>query len=317
MTLARLSLVLLIASAACSQQQPAEDFYRIEGGMNRVRGPDGNTEIFTAPAGLVVVDTGRHPAHAQMILDYAKEKNLPVAAIVNTHWHLDHTTGNTDIKAAYPQAKVYATPAIEGALAGFLERGARGTEADLAGGELSEAERAAAERGLKTVREPAALLPDVAVTGPMTLPVNGRSLELYVTDRATTEADIWIWDPATKTAIIGDLVTYPAPFFDTGCAPGWLAAFDAIETKPYERIAPGHGAMMTPPEFRQYQTAFRNMVACAATEKTGAECGEAWLADAGPLMSESDRKNAVVYAEYYVDQILKNPQHQKDFCGAA
>ena len=42
---------------------------------------------------------------------------------MNSHWHLDHTTGNYDIRQVYPHAEVYATNAIEGALVGFLNRG--------------------------------------------------------------------------------------------------------------------------------------------------------------------------------------------------
>lgn len=291
-----------------------EDFHLIEGGFSRGRGPDGNTEIYSAPDGLVVIDTGRHPGHSQAILDYAREKGKPIIAIVNTHWHLDHTTGNTDIKREFPNAKVYATPAIEAALKGFLKRGADQSEKLLAEAQtLSEKDRAEIVRGLETIAHPDALLPDIAVTRAMTIEVNGRTLDLNVTDHATTEADIWIWDQATKTAIIGDLVTFPAPFLDTGCAKGWLAAFDAIEKKPYERIAPGHGAMMTPAAFRTYQTAFRNLARCAA-DISRADCAAGWVADAGALMSAEDREQAPAYVNYYVENALRSADHAREFC---
>lgn len=307
-------LAACAAEPAPQAQNVAEDFHLIEGGFSRGRGPDGNTEIFDAADGLVVIDTGRHPGHSALILDYAREKGKPVAAIINTHWHLDHTTGNTDVKREYPHAKVYATPAIEGALQGFLKRGAERSEKLLAENrDLTDKDRAEILRGLDTIAHPDALLPDIAVTGPMKIAVAGRTLELNVTDHATTAADIWIWDPATKTAIIGDLVTFPAPFLDTGCAEGWLAAFEAIEQKPYQRIAPGHGAIMTPAAFRQYQSAFRNLVSCAR-ERTGAECAAGWVADAGALMSAEDREQAPAYVEYYVDNALKSASHAQEFC---
>ncbi len=48
-------------------------------GVHLIRGkftpgaqPDGNTIVFTAPDGLVVVDTGRHAEHTQQIVDFAK-----------------------------------------------------------------------------------------------------------------------------------------------------------------------------------------------------------------------------------------------------
>ncbi|MEZ5682939.1 MAG: hypothetical protein R3E03_01555 [Novosphingobium sp.] len=40
-------------------------------------------------------------------------------ALVNTHWHLDHTTGNRDLLALWPKARLVATGAVSGALDGF------------------------------------------------------------------------------------------------------------------------------------------------------------------------------------------------------
>lgn len=313
----------LAALASCAGDAPArnapiaitEDFHFIEGGFSRGRGPDGNTGIFAGPDGLIVIDTGRHPGHAGAILDYARQRNLPIAAIVNTHWHLDHTTGNADIKAAFPGAKVYATRAVEGALSGFLARGAARSEEMLENDtDLTGDERAELERGVRAIREPTALLPDVAVEAPIKVPVDGRSLELLVTDRAVSKQDIWIWDPATKTAIVGDIVTLPAPFFDTACVPGWRAAFDAIEKKPFERVIPGHGTAMARVEWRIYRRAFDNLVACAAKE-AGGECGAAWAADAAPLLStDADRQAAKEYAAYYVENVLTSAEHRAEFC---
>src|SRR5690348_10203427 len=48
--------------------------------------PDGNTVIFKAADGLIVFDTGRHPAHTQQVIDFATAAKLPVVAIVNSHW---------------------------------------------------------------------------------------------------------------------------------------------------------------------------------------------------------------------------------------
>src|SRR5262249_10852828 len=75
------------------------------------KGPDGNSIFIDAPQGLILVDTGRHPEHAAALLAYARERGRPIAAIFNTHWHLDHSTGNTEIRAAFPDAPLYASNA--------------------------------------------------------------------------------------------------------------------------------------------------------------------------------------------------------------
>jgi len=72
-------------------------------------------EILDAPVGLIVLSGAR-----RAILAHACRVGKCLAAIINTHWHLDHTTGNRDILAAFPEAKTIACHAVEGALAGFL-----------------------------------------------------------------------------------------------------------------------------------------------------------------------------------------------------
>lgn len=299
---------------------PVEDLHFIEGTFNTGIGPDGNTEIFAAPGGLVVVDAGRHTAHSSKILEYAADRGLPITTIINTHWHLDHSTGNQDLTAVYPDARLYTTRAIEGALDGFLARSLARGEERLANPDLPATDRVRLERGLTTIRGRVTLIPDVAVEATMSLPVDGRDLELHVTDHAVTESDVWIWDPGTRTIIAGDLVTLPVPLFDTGCASGWLEALDSIAAIPFERLIPGHGFPMNPAEFRIYHTAFRHFVACAEGS-TGAECARSWLTDAAPLLDKepdkdfADREYAREAAEYYVDQVLRSAESRAEFCG--
>jgi glyoxylase-like metal-dependent hydrolase (beta-lactamase superfamily II) len=52
-------------------------------------------------ADAVVIDPGLEP---DLILDYLREHNLTVAAILNTHGHADHIAGNADMKRAFPDA---------------------------------------------------------------------------------------------------------------------------------------------------------------------------------------------------------------------
>ena len=118
MRIASLAVLLALGSGTQSNSQP---YHLIPGAVPLDSGPDGNTIALDAPKGLIVFDTGRHPEHAQAILDYAKARQRPIAAIVNSHWHLDHTTGNWEIRQAYPRVDVYASNALEGALATFLK----------------------------------------------------------------------------------------------------------------------------------------------------------------------------------------------------
>src|SRR5262245_31630453 len=131
MKLLPLVLVLTLAQTAPAPSPPAAreiapDTHLLPGAMLPERGPDGNTVILAAPSGLIVIDTGRHAWHSDGILAFARARRLPVAAILNTHWHLDHSSGNGRVKAAHAEAKTYTTRAVERALApgGFLTRNA-------------------------------------------------------------------------------------------------------------------------------------------------------------------------------------------------
>src|SRR5690349_20810831 len=145
MRLILLALVLVGASAA------AEPYQLISGAVPLDSGPDGNTIVLDAPEGLIVFDSGRHPEHAQAIIDYAKSRHRPIAAIVNSHWHLDHTTGNWDIRRAYPRVNVYASNAIEGALATFLKKSRADTDKMLADPKTPAAVRDQLERGVAVI----------------------------------------------------------------------------------------------------------------------------------------------------------------------
>ena len=117
---------ILLASAASAASPKAEPYHLIPGVVptNDWQGPERQYDRLDAPDGLIVFDTGRSPDHRAGILDYAKQRGRPIAAILNSHWHLDHTTGNLDLRQVYPRADVYATTAIDGALDSYLNRDA-------------------------------------------------------------------------------------------------------------------------------------------------------------------------------------------------
>ena len=142
-------------------------------------------------------DTGRHPEHAQQILDYAKARHRPIAAIVNSHWHLDHTTGNWDIRHAYPHVAVYASNAIEGALATFLKDSRAETDAMLADPKTPPATRDQLERGISVIDHPERIRPNHFVTKSARMRIAGRPLDVHLARFAATEGDVWLYDPQT------------------------------------------------------------------------------------------------------------------------
>jgi glyoxylase-like metal-dependent hydrolase (beta-lactamase superfamily II) len=315
MRIAALVIALAVAQAPTPTPAPpvpqaiAADTYLIPGAMLPDRGPDGNTVVFTAPAGLVVVDTGRHSWHSNAILAFAATRRQPIAAIVNTHWHLDHASGNRRLKAAYPDARVYTTNAVDRALApgGFLARSLAAARAQAPDPKAPQTRAEETALFLATMEAPEALRPDVALaaSGPQRLA--GRALSVRVADDAVTDADVWIYDEATRVAVIGDLVTLPAPFFETACPARWEAALDAVWATPFTTAVPGHGPLMTRDTFDTYRRAFGAFRACVGSDRTPADCAAGWTSGVGALLtSDDDRRQATAYARYYVEFLRTN-----------
>jgi glyoxylase-like metal-dependent hydrolase (beta-lactamase superfamily II) len=316
MTIRSLLLSIALAQAAAGVPTPtappprelAPDTYLLPGAMLPERGPDGNTVVLVAPSGLIVVDTGRHPWHGDGILAFARSRNMPIAAIVNTHWHLDHASGNRRVKAAHPAARVYTTRAVERALepGGFLTRNYNAARERAADPKASAVRQEETALFLATMEASDGLRPDVPVERTQALTLAGRSVAAHVAPHAVTDADLWLYDRATGVAIIGDLVTLPAPFFETACPSRWRAALDEVWAVPFRIAVPGHGEPMTRTEFDTYRRAFGRFMTCVSAGSAAASCADDWTSDVrGFLTTDRDRRQATEYATYYVDFLRK------------
>ena len=283
----------------------APNTYLLPGTVPTDRGPDGNTVIFTAPAGLIVVDTGRHRWHSDAILEFARGRKQPIAAIVNTHWHLDHSSGNVRLLAAHPKAQIYTSRAVERALApdGFLTRNLAAAKKRPPAADPIRREET--EIFITTMETPNALKPTVAVERSATRTIAGRSLAVRIANDAVTDADVWLYDEATGVAVIGDLVTLPAPFFETACPAKWQAALDEVWATPFRTAIPGHGEPMTREAFDSYRKAFVNFRACVGSEQPAGACSQGWVKDVTSLLASGDRQPAAEFAAYYVDFLRK------------
>jgi glyoxylase-like metal-dependent hydrolase (beta-lactamase superfamily II) len=304
--------------AAPEPQEVAPGLWMIPGGIRPNRQPDGNSVIFAAPDGLIVVDTGRHAWHREAILSLAREQKRDIVAIVNTHWHLDHVSGNQDLRAAYPALRVYSSSAIEGALAGFLRSSAADSAAYLDDPKIPEETREDIRADLLTIQNGAALKPDVVISAPGTTTFGGLALRVSLVPDAVTVGDVWLYDPKRRVAVLGDLVTLPAPFLDTACPQGWEAALDEVAATPFETAIPGHGAPMTRAQFLLYQAAFEAFIDCSGSTVAGDDCAARWADSIRPLLGDDplEHERARGMAAYYVDLLRANGGRSKH-CAAA
>lgn len=306
--------LLLLATASCAGAK-GPPHHLIPGQVPLDKGPDGNSIVLDAPDGLIVVDTGRHPEHAKAILDHARERGRPIAAIVNSHWHMDHVQGNLDIRQAYPDAQVYATAAVDGALATFLADGKKKAEARLIDPKTPRERLPEVRRYLDRMANPDSVRPTRPVMTSGKVSVAGRALDLHVAPFAVTEADLWIYDPEARLAIVGDLVVNIVPFMDTACADGWLKALGEIERTPFTTLIPGHGPVMTRADFATWKTAFTAFVDCGRSAAPKEKCVSGWETGAAQFIDKAHREYVREAADYYLTTRLRSsPEEQQRYC---
>lgn len=303
-----LILAAAIVMTADTPQRLSDGVWLIPGSFPDGRQPDGNTIVFESKTGLIVMDTGRHPAHRQAILDFAKTRHRPVAAIVNSHWHLDHTSGNRDIKAVYPDARLYTGTAVERMARDFFPKGIESSRAYLAANKVPPGLAEDIQLDIDTRLHPEALLPDVAVTASGPVIIDGKMLDINLAPNAATDGDVWVYDARSHIAAAGDLITLPVPFLDTACVGGWRTGLDAIAATPFTTVIPGHGAPMTRPQFMSYKAAFEAYTDCAHSTRDRSECAVAWLKATADLRAPEAPDDARTrdMASEYVDLLRDN-----------
>src|ERR1700722_1243891 len=309
--------LVLYGACACAASMLAPQTFLIEGETKPNRQPDGNSVVIVAPAGLIVFDTGRHPEHAQKLIDFAREQDRPIVAIINSHWHLDHVGGNPRLRAAFPAIQVYASAAIDEARSGFLAEYRAHLVTELAQSVKSPDAQQAMRAEIALIDEGAALGPTEVMAKSARPTIAGRALQLNLESNAVTAGDVWVFDPKTRVLLAGDLVTLPAPFFESACPARWRESLAHLAKSPFDWLVPGHGVPMQPPQFMAYRKAFDNLLECAAGDATKGVCIEGWIRDAAALISIRDASYARTLIGYYVDNYLRHPSERiRSFCSS-
>ena len=84
----------------------------------------GNVEIIEQSDGVVLMDSGGSIADGRDVVDAVRRLTpKPIKAVGITHWHNDYPLGVPDILAAFPKARIVASPATAGYLKTELKTG--------------------------------------------------------------------------------------------------------------------------------------------------------------------------------------------------
>jgi glyoxylase-like metal-dependent hydrolase (beta-lactamase superfamily II) len=210
---------------------------------------------------------------------------------------------------------VYATNAIDGALRTYLKQGRDRADKALSDPDTPQDEKARILRGRYRIDHPETLRPTRAVVRSGTMKIAGRELELHVAPFAATEADLWIYDPKQKLAVVGDLVVDLVPFMDTACPDGWLRALEQVGRTPFQTLIPGHGPAMDRASFDTWKTAFQKFVECGRSSADKMQCVSGWERDAARFIDRDHRQYVREAAGYYLSTRLRSSaEEQARYC---
>ena len=231
-------------------QKLRDNLYFISGGdtYERSTWTGGNTLVFVAEQGVVLVDTMLPGAGTPLLAQVKSVSAKPVTTIINTHTHFDHTGSNTD----FPSTVEFVAH--------------ENTRANMAKPDCPPVTNCAAFKG-----ENAKYLPKRTFKDRLSLFSGKDQVDLYYFGRGHTNGDTFVVFPAVRAMHAGDM--FPRahmPFIDVAANSGSAVEFSAtlqkaVSTiKNVDTVVGGHTpSPVTWNDFKTYTDFYKDFLAAA------------------------------------------------------
>lgn len=235
---------------------------------HELRFNDSNSLIVAADDFVIVVDAQENANDVRSIIEFAKsEIGKPIRFVVNTHWHSDHTQGNTIYRQAYGDSLTIIghrthTEDIPGRAAAYLqervasimsvlptakEQVASGVKED--GTKFTDEELAAQKDGIAWAEAFLAdnenvefTTPSLTIGTPFTVDAGKATFTVHPL-HGHTRGDLVVHFPQLGVLATGDMVD-ELPYVGHGYPSAWLAALPEIDALGADIMVPGHGAVL-------------------------------------------------------------------------
>jgi cyclase len=193
-------------------------------------GVGSNNVMIVNDQDVMLVDDGTTPATARAFLEDVKTiTNKPVRYVVNTHFHYDHTDGNSVFP---PDVQIIAHDYVRTAILTFdvLHREPYKTGA-------ANAPPAVAEQ----LREVKAVPPNTTYASKMVLHKGQREIQLLFLGRGHTGGDTVVFLPKERIVCTGDLMESRIAYMGDAFFDEWITTLDALKKLDFALDLPGHG----------------------------------------------------------------------------
>jgi cyclase len=219
----------------------------------------GNHPIIVNDRDVVLVDDGTTPAAARALLqDMKLITDKPVRWVVNTHFHYDHTDGNSVfgpdveiigheyVRHAIADLDVIHREPLKSALANMpiqiesLNKQLADAK-DPAQRATIEKQLAATQADLEELKNLKPTPPTMTLTSKMTLFRGQREIQLLFLGRGHTQGDTVVFLPKEKIVCTGDLMESRLAYMGDGVFDEWITTLDALKELQFDTVLPGHG----------------------------------------------------------------------------
>ena len=233
-----LAVTILVGSPACAQPVPSKVEVKVERlapGVAILFGSGGNIGLSYGEDGNVLIDDQFAPLTGKILAAVKSVDPDPVAFVVNTHWHSDHTGGNENLGKAGAVIVAHDNVRKRMSVDQFSKRFG------------------------KTAASPKSALPVVTFGQEVTLNLNGDELQIVHVRNAHTDGDSLVYWRKAKVLHMGDTFFHKVslPFIDLDSGGSIDGAIAAVRTAlglaaPDAKFIPGHGPVATRADLKAY-----------------------------------------------------------------
>jgi cyclase len=227
LVVSQVSGVLAQAPAGQPQQEVVVTTTRLGGSVYGIDGQGGRAAALVGPDGIFIVDSQFARVSHKFLAAVKQLSPAPLKFLVNTHVHGDHTGGNENFARA--GATILGRPALRAQLLN---------------------PRPAPGNGQVPPIAPPAALPVVLYDAPLTVHLNGETVQLVPLVPAHTDGDTAVKFEQADVLMTGDVYRsqgFPAAAIGNGGSVlGTIAALDRLVTLagPNTKVVPGHGPVV-------------------------------------------------------------------------
>ena len=219
-----------------------------------------NAGIVVGKDSILVIDTLISSKEAKrFIKDIRAISDKPIRYVVNTHYHLDHTFGNSEFEKlgaviiSHVNCKKNMEKSAEGTLKNAKAFGL--TENDMEGTKIS--------------------YPALTFQDRIDIDLGGQKVELSYVGIAHTDDSIIVYVPDKGVLFTGDILfTEYHPYIADGSIEEWTSVLDYIRNMDFKKIIPGHGPISGRHdllEMKEYLIAFDKKAKELATKSNDAD----------------------------------------------